>query len=60
MKDKYYTGTIKISFYQVNAEDDDEMYKKIESQLPAWMEVDMINFSDIETQSEVLKNYDEN
>lgn len=56
MKDKYYLGTIEISFC-INAKNDEEVYEKIESQIPGWMDIDLVTITDEETHEEHLENY---
>ena len=60
MKDKYYLGNIKISFC-VDANNEGEVYEKIEESLPIWMTIDLMTITDEETHEKHLDNhFDEN
>lgn len=54
--DKYYTGTLKITFC-VDAKNDEEVYEKIESQIPDWMTIDLLTITDEESHEEHLDNH---
>ena len=54
--DKYYIGTLKITFC-VDAKNDEEVYEKIESQIPDWMTIDLLTITDEESHDEHLDNH---
>jgi hypothetical protein len=54
---KYYTGTIDLTFEQLDAENEEELYEKIEKYLPDWVTIQRINTEYYETEAEVRSNY---
>lgn len=54
---KYYTGTIDITFEQLDAEDEESLYEKIEEYIPSWLSIAKINTEYYETEEDIRRNY---
>ena len=52
---KYYTGTIDITFERVDAEEEEDLYRKIKESVPGWMHITCINKEYSETEEDLLR-----
>lgn len=54
---KYYTGTIDLSFERLDAENEEELYEKIEKYIPDWVTIQKINTEYYETEKDIKKEH---